>query len=78
MTQKSIEQVLQEHTREWMSIPGVVGTAIGECDGEQCIRVLVINKTPELAERIPDVVQGFVVDIQETGRIRSLHSPEPE
>lgn len=77
MTKKSIEQVLQEHTREWMSIPGVVGTAIGECDGEQCIRVLVIKKTPELAERIPDVIQGFVVDIQETGRIRSLHSPEP-
>ena len=77
MTKKSIEQVLQEHTREWMSIPGVVGTAIGECDGEQCIRVLVIKKTPGLAERIPDVVQGFVLDIQETGRNPSLHSPEP-
>ena len=30
MTGKTIEEVLKEHTTEWMSISGVVGTGIGE------------------------------------------------
>jgi hypothetical protein len=78
MTDTSIEQVLQERTPEWLSIPGVVGTAIGECEGTPCIRILVERKTPELVEQLPSVVDGFVVDIQETGPIRALDRREPE
>ena len=75
MTQKTIQEVLKAHTPELMSIPGVVGTALGEQDGELCIKVLVIEKTPELTKKIPSTLEGFPVAIQQTGEIRAL---EPE
>ena len=74
MPTKTIEEVLKEHTDEWMSIPGVVGTAIGEYKGKPCIKVLVVKKTKELTEKIPSRVEGFPVVIEETGEIRALES----
>lgn len=65
-----IEQVLKQHTDRLMSIPGVVGTAIGECAGRACIMVLVVNKTPDLMKKIPSTLQGFPVGVEETGAIR--------
>ncbi len=72
MPAKTIEEVLKEHTDELMSIPGVVGTAQGLCDGKPCIKVLVIKKTPELEQKIPNVLEGHPVVVQETGEIRAL------
>ena len=74
MAAKSIEQVLEAHTDEWMAVAGVVGTGIGHCDGEPCIRVLVSQKTHEIARRIPSTVEGFVVDVEETGEFRARDS----
>ena len=74
MPGQTIEEVLSQHTDSLMSIPGVVGTAIGACEGKPCIRVLVVEKTPELLEKIPSTLEGFVVDVQETGEIRALDS----
>ncbi len=45
MSSKTIEEVLQEHTDEWMSIPGVVGTAIGEFEGKPCIKIYLVEKS---------------------------------
>ena len=72
MPAKAIEEVQQEHTEEWMSIPGVTGTAIGEFERKPCIRVFVAEKTQEVMERIPSEVEGFRVIIDETGEIRAL------
>ncbi len=72
MTQKTIQEVLKAHTPELMSIPGVVGTALGEDKGKLCIKVLVIEKTPELTQKIPSTLEGFPVAIQQTGEIRAL------
>ncbi|MBI1924994.1 hypothetical protein HYR99_12195 [Candidatus Poribacteria bacterium] len=55
-----------------MSIPGVVGTAQGVCDGKPCIKVFVITKTPELERKIPRVLEGHPVMVQETGEIQAL------
>lgn len=71
MAAKSIEQVLGERTDEWMSIPGVVGTGIGECEGNPCIRIMVKRKTPELQKKIPAEADGFVVDVIETGEFQA-------
>jgi PBP1b-binding outer membrane lipoprotein LpoB len=38
MPEKTIEAVLKEHTDTLMSLPGVVGTAQGECAGKPCIK----------------------------------------
>ena len=72
MQEKSIKAVLMEHTGKLMSLPGVVGTAEGLCDGKPCIKVFVVKKTPELLKQIPDVLEGYTVEVQETGVIRAL------
>jgi len=71
MVAPTIEAVLKEHTDEWMSIPGVVGTGIGECEGKPCIRIFVAKKTTELLQKIPSKLEGFVVDVEETGEIKA-------
>jgi hypothetical protein len=50
----------------------VVGTAKGLCDDKPCIKVFVIEKTLELEKKIPDVLEGYQVMIEETGEIRAL------
>lgn len=72
ISKKSIETALDQHTDRLMSLPGVVGTAIGECNGKPCIQVLVLKKTPALSRRIPRTLEGFPVVVVETGEIRAL------
>lgn len=72
MAQKTIEQVQEEHTDEWMAIPGVEGTAIGLFDGKPCIKVFTSSKTQQLRAKIPSIVEGYPVIIEETGEFRAL------
>ncbi len=70
--EKTIEQVLRDHTDSLMSLPGVVGTAQGLCDGQPCIKVVIVKKTPELLRQIPAEIEGYTVAVEETGEIRAL------
>jgi hypothetical protein len=72
MVAKSIEEVLTEHTKELMSIPGVAGVAQGICNGKPCIKVYVVKETPELKRKIPETLEGYKVMIEETGEFRVL------
>ena len=67
----SIEEVIKEHSKELMSIPGVVGVGQGLCDNDPCIKVYIIRRTPELDKEIPLILEGFDVSIQITGEIRA-------
>ena len=69
---KSIEEVIREHARELMSIPGVVGVGQGLCDGKSCIKIFVAGKTAEMEQKIPSVLDGFPVVIEVTGPIKAL------
>ena len=71
MTQQTIEEVLAGHTEEWMSVPGVVGTGVGACDGEPCIKVFVARLTDELSQTLPNQVEGFVVRLEVTGAFQA-------
>ena len=67
MTEKrSIEQVQDAYTDEWMAIPGVEGTGIGLCGGKPCIKVYSSITTEELQGKIPSTVEGYPVTIEET------------
>jgi hypothetical protein len=68
----AIEEALKQHTDQLMNLPGVVGVAIGESEGKPCIKVLIVQKTPELANKIPSNLEGFPVVVEETGTIRAL------
>ncbi len=70
--EKTVEAVLNQHRYWLMSVPGVVGTAIGDCAGKPCIKVLVIEKTEELVGKVPRSLEGYPVIIEESGEIRAL------
>ena len=72
MPEKTIQAVLKEHTDSLMSLPGVVGTAQGKCEGKPCIKVYVVKKTPYLVKQIPSSLQGYTVELQKTGEIKAL------
>ncbi len=72
MRTRTIEEVLRAHTRELMSHPGVVGTAQGLCAGRPCIKVYVVEKSPELARVIPSLIEGYPVEVEATGELRPL------
>jgi len=66
---RSIDQVLAAHTDSLMALPGVVGTAIGLCDGERCIKVLLADSSPATRSRIPARLEGYRVVVEVTGTI---------
>ena len=72
VSQKTIEEVLSEHTSKLMSIPAAVGTAQSLCEGQPCIKVFVRKKTEKLERKIPKNLEGYPVVIQATGKFKAL------
>lgn len=72
MPEKTIEAVPKEHTDTLMSLPGVVGTAQGECTGNPCIIIFVAKKTSDLLKQIPVTLEGYTIEIQVTEEIKAL------
>lgn len=72
MTSKSIEQVLKKHTPGLMSIPDVVGTGQGLCNGSPCIKVLVAILSQQVKEQVPDRIEGYEVKVEVTGTFRAF------
>jgi hypothetical protein len=67
----SADEVKQRHEAELMSIPGVVGVGVGQCDGQACIKALVEEETPELARVVPTDLEGIPVELEEIGQVRA-------
>ena len=74
MAGKTAQQVLDEHVRDWMAIPGVIGAGIGRCDGQPCLKVFIAESTPAIQDRFPTALEGFCVILEESGEIRALKS----
>ena len=55
-----------------MAVPGVVGIAQGEYEGEPCIKVFTAKISPELLGQIPPLLDGYRVIVEETGEFRAL------
>lgn len=68
---RAIEEVQATHTPEWMEISGVVGTGIGLCDDEPCIRVFLSRPSAEAQEAIPEEIEGYRVELIVTGEFRT-------
>jgi len=51
-----------------------VGVAVGlAADGRTpCLKVLVVERTPELEARVPRTLEGRPVELEESGRLRPL------
>src|SRR5213593_555772 len=70
VTARSIDEVLAAHSDSLMALPGVVGTAIGLCDGERCIKVFLADSGADTKKRIPARLEGYRVLAEVTGTIR--------
>lgn len=70
VAQKNIDDVLAAHSDSLMALPGVVGTAIGLCDGERCIKVLVADSGVAAKAKLPARLEGYRVAVEVTGTIR--------
>ena len=70
VSSKTIEQVLETHTDSLMALPGVVGTAIGLCDDDTCIRVFLADSSAEARRKIPARLEGYPVKVEVTGPFR--------
>ena len=68
MPAASIEAVLAAHNGALMAVPGVVGTAIGRCDGRRCIRVFVRDSAAAKDARLPTELDGFRVRVEVSGQ----------
>jgi hypothetical protein len=71
MSAKTIEETLKAHTGALMAIPGVVGVGQGLLDNKPCIKVFVVEKTPELEGRIPKVLEGHPIVVEQSGAIKA-------
>jgi hypothetical protein len=72
VNEKTIEQVLEERTDQWMAIPGVEGTAIGLFEDNPCIMILSSVASEQLRGKIPETLNGYNIVIQETGTFRAM------
>ncbi len=72
MPKGNIQEVLKRHTEELMAISGVVGVAEGKSQGRPCIRVFVVSKNSELLRKIPETIEGFLLQIEEGGQFQAL------
>ncbi len=50
-----------------MALPGVVGTALGLCDGAPCIRVFLADPSDAVRKAIPLRLDGYPVKAEVTG-----------
>ncbi len=72
MSEKTIEQVLEERTDQWMAVPGVEGTAIGIFEDRPCIMILSSAAPEQLRSKIPETLNGYNIVIKETGTFRAM------
>lgn len=62
--------MLAAHSDSLLAMSGVVGTAIGLCGSERCIKVLVADSQTAAMHRIPTQLEGYRVVVEVTGPIR--------
>ena len=67
MAARSIDEVLAAHNDSLLALPGVVGTAIGLCDGARCIKVLVADSSAATKAKIPARLEGYRVVVELSG-----------
>ena len=71
MAEKTVREVLKKHTSNLMAVPGVVGIGEGKCQGMPCILVFVVKKNKEMVRQVPNSIEGYTVQIKESGEFHS-------
>ncbi len=67
-----IEEAHRLLTNRVISKPGVAGTAIGQKNGQPCIKVYVESSDRKVLDGIPSVFEGFAVVVEGSGPFHRL------
>jgi hypothetical protein len=67
-----IEEAHRVLTNRVISKPGVAGTAIGQMNGQPCIKVYVESNDRKILDGIPSVFEGFTVIVEGSGSFHRL------
>ena len=75
--QRDINDVLRDHDKELLAIPGVVGVYVAVLDDGKtpCLKVMLAQKSAETERAIPKTLEGYPVVFEVTGEIRPLGNP---
>lgn len=65
----SIDSVLAAHRDSLLALPDVVGVAIGLCEGQRCIKVMLAKANAATSKRIPSRLEGVRVVTEVSGTI---------
>ncbi|NOZ61851.1 MAG: hypothetical protein GXO74_09225 [Calditrichaeota bacterium] len=70
---EKISRALNKHSAALVQIPGVSGVYIGQNDADEfVICIMIEQKTDALMEKLPEQLDGFPVEIEETGEIKPM------
>jgi hypothetical protein len=71
---RDINEVLRDHDKELLAIPGVVGVYVAVLDDGKtpCLKVMLAQKSAETERAIPKTLEGYPVVTEVTGEIRPL------
>ena len=72
MPKPTIEQVLSTHADSWLTLPGVVGTAMGVQNDQPCIKVYVTFSSDSTEQRIISEASGYTVVFEISGEFKAL------
>ena len=72
MSRNKIREILRKHADQLMTVPGVVGIAEGKSKGKPCIKVFVVERNSELLRQIPDNIEGYLLQVEESGEFHAL------
>jgi len=70
LPRRSIEEVLASHNDSLLSLPGVMGTAIGLCESERCITVYLKDSAAATSKKVPERLEGYRVKLEVSGEVR--------
>lgn len=76
-TTMSNTEALHTYKQQLLALPGVVGTAQSICNSQPCIKIYVVQNTPELEQQIADILQDNLFEIRESGRFDTRTPPTP-
>jgi len=70
---RPVAEAIAAHADSLMAVPGVVGLYEGRLqDGTPCVKIMVRRLDEALRARLPRVLEGHPVLIEETGEIRAM------
>jgi hypothetical protein len=68
----AIEKVKEQYESALMTIEGILGVGIGNCEGKACIKVYAERESITLKKKIPKQLGGFKVELEVLGPIQAL------